>query len=462
MFGDVGRAILQKVDDANKHPGLFFSDLLSEDKVKQECERLQHRFRERVYTPAVTLWVFLSQVLSADHSCLEAVAKLNFWRVARGLPPCNPESNSYCEARKRLPEELLANLVRSTGRDLAAQAKEAWLWLGRQVKVVDGSTLTMADTAENQREYPQSSSQAAGVGFPIARIVVVFSLAVGSALDMAIGPCKGKKTGENNLFRSLLGCFSKGDVVLADRCYASYWDFVLLKRRGVDLLARAHQLRKIDFRKGEKLGTCDHVVTYEKPKQRPKWMDAKDYAAATSTMRIRHCRFSIHQPGFRTRVITLATSLLDAELHPVEELRELYRRRWEAELHLRSLKTHMQMDQLRCKTPSRMRKEFYTHLLAYNLVRGVLLRAAAAAGLEPRQLSFKGAMQSINVFTGAILAAPQRIERLYAAMLWMVAYHHVGNRPDRIEPRLVKRRPKQYKYLKEPRAIARKRLLKGA
>lgn len=458
MFGSVGGAIRRTVQDARNFSGLFFSARLSPERVRSECERLQYEFRERIYSPAITLWVFLAQVLSADHSCREAVSKLNFWRAARGLAPCNPQTNSYCEARERLPEALIRDLVRVTGQELAEEAADDWHWLGRNVSVVDGSTVTMADTPENQQEYPQQSGQAEGAGFPIARIVVVFSLAVASVIDMAIGKYRGKQTGENNLFRSLLDSFAPREVVLADRYYASFWDFALLEQRQIDLVARAHQLRKIDFRKGLKLGPSDHIVAYPKP-PRPEWLDQETYDRLPPFVLVRHLRYRITRPGFRTRVITLATSLLDAAVYSTEELAQLYRRRWDAELHLRSLKTHMQMEHLRCKTPSRVRKEFYAHLLAYNLVRGIMLESAMATGVAPHQLSFKGAMQSINTFLGVLIGAPQTFAQLYATLLWMIGTHRVADRPDRIEPRLVKRRPKQYKHLREPRSIARRRLI---
>jgi len=460
MFGYVGSTIRGHLHDACNCQGLFFSDRLSPESVRLACEQLQHEFRERVFSPAVTLWVFLSQVLSADHSCREAVAKLNFWRVARNLAPCSPDTGSYCEARQHLPESLFAELVRATGKELTDQTDRAWHWLGRVVKVIDGSTVTMPDTPANQSEYPQSGVQAEGVGFPIARIVVVFSLAVGAVIDTAIGPYQGKQTGENNLFRGLCDVLRAGEVALADRFYASFWDFALLLERKVDLVARAHQLRKIDFRKGLKQGCYDQIVEYAKPKQRPKWMNQVTYDGLPRLIRIRHLRYRVTQPGFRTRVITLATTLLDVDLYPVEALANLYRRRWDAELHLRSLKTDMQMDRLRCKKPATVRKEFYTHLLAYNLVRGLMLQAALAAGVAPHQLSFKAALQSINVFLGTVIADSANADRLYTTLIWMISTHRVADRPDRIEPRLIKRRPKPYKLLQEPRHIARKRLLK--
>jgi len=406
------------------------------------------------------LWVFLAQVLSADHSCREAVARLNFWRLARGLKPCSPDAGSYCEARQRLPEALLVELVRSTGTELAEKTDAVWQWLGRVVKVVDGATITMADTRENQKQYPHPRTQAPGVGFPIARIVVVFSLAIGVAIEAAIGPYKGKRTGENNLFRSLLGCFVTGDIALADSYYASFWDFALLSERGVDLVARTHHKRKVDFRSGLKLGRYDQVIRYFKPAQRPAWLDDATYRRLPDSILIRHVRDSVEQLGFRTRVITLATTLLDAQLYNADELANLYRRRWQAELNLRSLKTHLQMEHLRSKKPDTVRKEFYTHLLAYNLIRGTMLEAAVAAGVAPHQLSFKGALQSLGVFLGIVIADTRNASQHYSALLWMIATHRVADRPDRIEPRLLKRRPRPHKLLQEPRAAARSRLRK--
>ena len=460
MFGRTGRVIRAQVSAAGNCDGLFFADRLSPQSVRSACEKLQHEFRERIFSPAITLWVFLAQVLSADHSCREAVAKLNFWRLAQGLQPCSPDTGSYCEARQRLPEALFAELVRSTGKELSEKADAAWQWLGRVVKVVDGATITMADTRDNQQAYPQPRTQAPGVGFPIARIVVVFSLAVGVALDAAIGPYKGKRTGENNLFRSLLGCFLPGEIALADSYYASFWDFALLLQREVDLVARAHHKRKIDFRSGLKLGPYDQVIRYFKPAQRPAWLDRATYERLPDSIQIRQVRYSVQQPGFRTRVITLSTTLLDSHLYSADELANLYRRRWQAELNLRSLKTHLQMEHLRAKKPDTVRKEFYTHLLAYNLIRGTMLEAAVAAGVAPHQLSFKGALQSLNAFLGIVIANACNAHRHYSALLWMIATHRVADRPDRIEPRLVKRRPKPHKLLQEPRAAARSRLRK--
>jgi putative transposase len=460
MFGHTGRAIHAQVNAAGNCDGLFFSERLSSESVRAACEKLQHEFRDRVFSPAITLWVFLAQVLSADHSCREAVAKLNFWRLARSLKPCSPDAGSYCEARQRLPEALFVELVRSTGKELSEKADVAWQWLGRVVKVVDGTTITMADTRENQQAYPQPRTQAQGVGFPIARIVVVFSLAIGVAIDAAIGPYKGKRTGENNLFRSLLGCFLPGEIALADSYYASFWDFALLLERRVDLVARTHHKRKVDFRSGLKLGHYDQVIRYFKPIQRPAWLDAATYRRLPDSIQVRQLRYSVQQPGFRTRVITLATTLLDANLYSAGELANLYRRRWQAELNLRSLKTHLQMEHLRAKKPDTIRKEFYTHLLAYNLIRGIIREAAVTARVAPHQLSFKGALQSVNTFLGIIIADTRNVRRHYSALLWMVAAHRVADRPDRIEPRLVKQRPKPHKLLQEPRAAARCRLRK--
>ena len=218
--GRVSRNLIKTANAINKAPGLPFSDVLDAGQIQQLIEELGIAFRERVFTPFVTLMVFLSQVLSPDHSCRDAVARLIVVRMALGQKPCSPDTSSYCEARGRLPEELFQRLVWQTGSRLHRQCPEDWLWKGRPVKVVDGTTLTMPDTLENQKVYPQSTTQKPGLGFPIARLVVLFSLRSGAALDLAIGPYKGKQTGESALLRSILDrSVSAGDVLVADRCY---------------------------------------------------------------------------------------------------------------------------------------------------------------------------------------------------------------------------------------------------
>ena len=437
------------VAEARRRGDLYFAALLSQDRILKAFGAARAAWQGWVYTPAVTVWVFLSQCLSSDHSCRDAVARLIAWRLAQGLAPCSAETGAYCTARGDLPEEALHELVRDTGKQVEDESPESWLWHGRKVRVVDGSTITMPDTAENQAVYPQQKTQKPGCGFPIARILVVFSLAVGTVLEATMGKYQGKQTGENSLFRRLYDALAEGDIILADRYFSGWSDIALPLQRGIDVVVRKHQKRRTDFRTGRRLGKDDHLIVWSRP-ERPKWMSTDQYATLPAELTLREVRICVAQKGFRTKSLVVVTTLLDAEEYPPEEIALLYRRRWEAELHLRSLKTVLQMDHLRCKTPERVRNEFYTHLLGYNLIRGVMAAAAFQSRKSPWQISFKGTLQTLDQFLPILLSTVSS-EAWCEALLAAVATHIVGNRPDRFEPRLVKRRPKPYKHLREPR-----------
>jgi putative transposase len=437
------------VAEARRHGDLYFAALLPEDRILKAIAAARSFWQGWVYTPAVTLWVFLSQCLSPDHSCREAVARLIAWRLAQGMMPCSAETTAYCTARSDLPEEALRGLMRDCGRQTEDQSPPGWLWQGRKVRVVDGSTITMPDTAANQAAYPQQKTQKPGCGFPIARILVIFSLAVGTVLEAAIGKYEGKQTGENSLFRGLHASLTAGDIVVADRYFSGWFDMALLLARGVDSLIRKHQKRHSDFRTGRQLGRDDHLVCWKRP-QRPEWMSPEQCAQLPAELTLREVRVRIAQRGFRTKSLVVVTTLLDAQQYPAEEIALLYRRRWQAELHLRSLKIVLQMDHLRCKTPERVRNEFYTHLLGYNLLRGVMATAAFQSGRSPWEISFKGTLQTLSEFLPLLLTRVGS-EAWCTALLTAVATNIVGNRPDRFEPRLRKRRPKPYKHLREHR-----------
>jgi hypothetical protein len=435
---------------ARKHGDLYFAALLPQETILSAFGSASSLWQGWVYTPAVTVWVFLSQCLSPDHSCRDAVTRLAAWRVAQELPPCSAETGAYCTARAQLPEEACRALVRRTGQDLEAEAPPEWLWHGRRVRVVDGSTVTMPDTAENQAEYPQQKNQQPGCGFPIARLVVVFSLAVGTVLNATLGKCEGKQTGENSLFRTLHDSLEPSDVVLFDRYFSGWCDIVLLTQRGVDVVVRKHQLRATDFRRGQRLGLDDHLICWPKP-QRPQWMSQEDYAALPEQLVLREVRVRVRQRGFRTRNLLVVTTLLDVAEFVAAEIAQLYRCRWQAELNLRSIKIVLEMDHLRCKTPHRVRNEISMHLVAYNLIRRAMAMAAIEAGVCPWQVSFKGALQAVSAFL-PLLVSCMPLASGCSALVSCIAAHLVGNRPDRYEPRLVKRRPKTYKHLREPRA----------
>ena len=293
----------------------------------------------------------------------------------------------------------------------------------------------------------------------MVRMVAIITLATGVARDLAMGPYQGKETGETALFRTLWDGLEAGEIVLGDRYFASFFGIAGLSRRGVDVVFRMHQRRKFDFRRGRRIGIEDHVVTWTKP-VRPDWMDAETYARIPDDLEVRELRVTVEQPGFRVDKLVLVTTMLEAEGYTREEVANLFLQRWNIELDFRSIKCVMRMDVLRCQTPEMVRKEIWMHLLAYNLIRGVMAKAAEVHGEEPRHLSFKGTLQTMTAFQDALRqATPSMRESLIEAMLKAIASHRVGDRFGRVEPRANKRRPKPQRYLNEPRKEARKRLL---
>lgn len=438
--------------------GLPFADVLTAERVENALHEEQAAWREELYTPLLTLWAFLSQVVSPDGSCRAIVARVLAWLVSRGEPPCSPKTDPYCKARQRLPESLLHRLVRETGQELHRRSQAAWLWKNRHVKIADGTTVSMPDTPANQAAYPQSPSQQPGLGFPLARLVVVFCLACGTVLEAALGRYQGKQTGENTLLRTLADTLDPGDVLLADRYFGGWFDIALWQQRGIDVVVRLHQLRRCDLRRGRRLGPAEHVVSWPKP-QRPAWMDEATYRSLPEELELREVRVRVRQPGFRTKVVVVVTTLLDAAAYTAADLADLYRLRWHAELDLRSLKETLGMGVLRCKSPAMVRKEVWAHLLTYNLIRAVLAQAALEYGTDPRELSFKGAVQALAAFAERLLEADgETAAELYEWLLLTIGAHQVGDRPDRVEPRARKRRPKEYPLLTKPREEARKKL----
>ena len=459
MVQSTRRRVRDQINLLREQPQLAFHDLLEEQAVNDALEAEEVSFRACIFTPLITLWTFLSQILSQDHSCREAVARLIAFLVARGEEPCAPETNTYCDARQRLPLGVITRLVRKSHDDMEAKIPSDWTWKGRHCYLVDGTTVSMPDTKENQKCFPQSRSQPRGLGFPIARVVALISLATGAARELRIGPYKGKKSGETALFRTMINRLNEGDIVVGDRYFSGYFTIALLGQRHADALLRMHQLRKFDFRRGRRHGVEDHVVRWIKP-QRPDWMKQALYDQLPCELNVRELRIRVHEPGFRVNELVFVTTLLDPAEYPKEEVADLFLSRWNAELDLRAIKCEMQMDILRCKSPDMVKKEIWMHMLAYNLVRGLIAAAAEAHGKQPRQISFKGALQALGAFADSLrLTDVARRNALIKALLAMIAAQVVGNRPGRVEPRAVKRRPKPIDLLMEPREIARKRLL---
>jgi Transposase DDE domain len=443
---------------------LPFSNVLSEDIVARALTAIEVFWMDRIYSPLVTLWVFLGQVLSADHSCRSAVARLIAHRLSRGQSSCSAETGAYCQARKRLPEKFFAAVARETGRVLEANVDPHWLWKRRRVYIYDGSSISMPDTPENQSEYPQPIVQQPGLGFPLARIAAVFSLACGAILDVGICRYAGKGQSEMGMLRTLWNIFLPGDVMLADRLMCAWTEMVMLKQRGVDSVCRLTSHRTANFRRGQRLGPDDHLVQWPKP-AKPRSIDRNTYSTLPEFLMIRECRVRVEQPGFRTQTLVVATTLLDADEFTQEDLVQLYRARWNAELDLRSLKQTLQMDILRCKTPELVRKELWTHILAYNLIRTIMAQAAIKHSMDPRSVSFKGALQTLEAFQPLIALQAQHnsVFRnfLYRHLLTAIATHRVADRPGRFEPRLRKRRPKKYDLLMKSRHEVKLQILNG-
>jgi hypothetical protein len=442
-------------------PGLVFNHVLSAENLAAAVAQEVGKTCDRIFTPVVTLCTFLAQVLSDDHSCRAAVARLLAWRAARGLPACSADTGGYCKARQRLPEALLQRLVRESADRLQLQASQDWLCHGRRVVIADGSTVSMPDTPANQKAYPQHGNQKPGCGFPIARIVVLLSLATGCVLEAAIGSSKGKLTGEHALLRGMHRRLKPGDILLGDAYYSSFDEVALLLAEGVDVVMRQAGNRRTDFRQGQKLGREDHLVVWERHRNRPAWMDRLSFRRLPRQLLMRELRVRVDRPGFRTREFVVVTSLRDAELYSPEELAGLYRARWHAELDLRSMKQTMKMDVLRCQTPELVRKEFWAHLLAYNLIRGVMAEAARGEGIKPRAVSFKGAQHTMREFEAVHLYDPERIERDLPRLVSLIGKKRVGDRPDRYEPRAVKRRPKPHPLLRMTRKKAKALIKRG-
>jgi len=403
--------------------------------------------RERLFPPTETLSMFMAQALSADRSCQKAVNDFVGNRVAGGLSACSTGTGAFCRARQRLPEEMVIRLVRDTGRAMTAETPLEIGWRGRRVRLVDGTTVPMPDTAANQSAYPQPRTQKPGLGFPLCRLVALMCLSSGAVLDGAIGRYQGKGGDEQSLLRTMLERLEAGDVLLGDAFFATYFLLCELQRRGVDGVFEQYgaRRRRTDFRRGRRLGQRDHVIEIVKPRIKPSWMSQAQYDAAPEVLSVRELCV-----GGKT----LVTTMLCEKQTPKAALKALYQQRWHVELDLRNLKTTLGMEMLSCKSPAMATKEIWVYLLAYNLIRRTMVSAALQAGALPRHLSFKHTLQLWLTWQQRGLDS----EDYLVTLLVLIAQHRVGERPGRIEPRAVKRRPKPFPLLTLPRRLARERM----
>lgn len=393
--------------------------------------------RDRIYTPWVTFIAFLGQVLSRGSACREAVRRVQAWCVAGQRPVPDENTSAYCQARARLSLETLRAAHEELGGWIERHAKETWRWCGRAVKVIDGCGVSMPDTAENRAKWPYAGGQKPGCGFPTAQLVGLFCLATGRLVRFAL---ESWKAHEIPLARQLIGWMEPGEIVLADRGFCGWGLIALLQRKGVDVVMRAHQARKLKGRR----------MTWARPPRAETWTPSL-WAELPAEIVMRIVRFRVEVRGFRTQEVVLVTTLFDDKTYPDEALAALYRRRWAVELYFRDIKTTLGLDVLRCQTPELVRKEVWLQAIAYNLVRALMLEAAWTHGVELERLSFKGTVDSLRQWTPLFAPSMFAFKRAREELLRVIAADPVPLRPNRSEPRARKRRPKPYQMLTRPR-----------
>ena len=434
--------------------GLPFSDVLNAEWIQRVFREENALFgQDDIFSTEIVLWAFLAQTLrdGKGAACAAAVADIATYLLQTGQQPPSGDTGDYCRARAKLSLPALRRLVVESSRRLERDADTSWLWKGLHAKLVDGFTFTMPDTPENQEAFPQLPLQSPGVGFPIARACAVMSLATACVLDVAVGPYQGKQTGENALLRGMLDTFDEGDVVVFDRYYCSFMMLATLSLRGVDVCTRLHQRRPIDFRRGRRLGRDDHLIAWTRP-AKPAWMSNEDYERIPNTLTLRELRFDIVVPGRRTETITVITTLTDPKQYTKEDIATRYGFRWNVELDIRAIKQTLSLDHLRCKTPEMIRRELWVTLLAYNLIRKVIVTSAAVHGKQPRRLGFTLACQTVLASWMLLCTGSCSNPRaMHTTMLAHIAANEVANRPGRIEPRVLKRRRHRYPLMQRPR-----------
>lgn len=437
-------------DIINKSDCYGFFNLLTEPKLLDIVEEQLPDYRERIYTPTVTLSLFISQTLSSDGSCQNIVNDYVVKRAFNGFEPCSTGTSAYCKARQSLPTQMLSSLAKQSGQMVVEHMPDTWQWRGRRVILVDGTTVTMPDTLENQEVYPQQNGQKPGLGFPISRIVGLICLGSGALIDAAMGPFKGKGSSEHALFRQLINTLKPGDVVLADRYYSSYWLIALLTSMGVDIVFGQHGARKTNFNKGKRIGARDHIVEWVKPQTCPKWLNKDEYESFPETLSIRETKVAGR--------ILVTTFLSHRDVSKLE-LSDLYKQRWHIELDLRNIKTTLGMEALRCMTPQMNIKEMWVYFLSYNLIRLLMCEAATQADIFPREISFKHTLQVWFAWSHYSWGAAG--DKQTSLLFVLIAEQRVGNRLGRVEPRAVKKRPKPYSRLMKPRELARDEIRKN-
>ena len=423
-------------------------DLLPVPLLCAEDEGLNSR--DLIYSLRLTCECFLWQMLKPRTSCREVVRQVQALFRLHGRGYVEEGDSAYVQARHRLPRQRLEKVLVATAQAADRRVGSIGQLQGRPVKVADGSTTQLPDTGENQKRYPQPASQKKGCGFPVMKLVALFSLSSGAILNVILGSLRHH---DLRLLRGLWEQLKKGDILLGDRAFGEYTTLAGLPTQGVDVVARLHHRRKVDFRKARRLGPGDGLFVWTKGCQQSQILSASEWALLPAQITVRIVRFTATIRGFRSRRITLVTTLLDPKLYPAQELIGLYARRWRLELCFRDLKTTMGMEQLRCKSPDMAEKELLAYLIAHNLIRCVIAQAVALHRVDLERVSFKGSVDALRQYSDAIAQARNRKMRrqLWEDLLLNLARDLVPNRPNRTEPRAVKRRPKPYPLLNKPR-----------
>jgi hypothetical protein len=409
--------------------------------------------RQRLYWPKLTFLLFLDQVLNPDSSCREAVRQLRaYYQMQPDPKRLDKDSSAYCQARARWTLAELSEIRRHLADHTSPQPLQLGLPISRSVKVVDGTCINLPDTPKNRQVYPQSQAQKPHCGFPLLRLVGVFSLETGALLERAYAPYT---TSENALYQSLWPTFQEGDILVGDRNFGSWGALASLQGLGVDGVFRLHASRHVDFRQGRVLGPRDRLLTWHKPTNQPANLTREQWQALPATLTVRLVRFRVPVTNSRCKKIILVTTLIDAVLWPVEVLAALYGRRWKIELYWDDIKTTLHLNMLSCLSPAMIHKELEMHLIAYNLIRSLMAEAASVCHAPLDRLSFKGTLDTARQYSRAIAQTPashrKRRQRIYADMLAVIAQDQVPERPDRFEPRCQKRRPKNYPFMHRPR-----------
>ena len=414
--------------------------------------------RDRVYTQARTFWCFLGQCLNPGTACREVVRQVQAVLTLGGGPKISEGDGAYCLARQRLPAGVPAKALASTAQaaQRAAPPLAPGFLQGRSLKVVDATTVAMPDTKQNRRAYPKSHASHDGIGFPLMRVLVFFCLASGAIVNLVSG---NYHQAELRLFHQLLAQLVRNDIVIGDRAFGYFVVLHLLRGLGVDFIGRS--TRKIDGRRRvRRLGPKDWEVQWRRARRPSALLSALEWSQLPETLTLRVVRGSLWRPGYRVRQVTLITTLLDARRYPAEQLLAAYARRWRLELCFDDLKTTLQMEMLSCQSPAMIQKELTLHLVGYNLIRFVMAQAATTHGVAVERISFKGTLDGLRQFSLAMSQARTKRQRqqLWDELLRAVAADAVPERPNRREPRAVKRQKNKYPRLDCPRRKFRDRL----